>query len=213
MTSPSDTVVRPSDEKLTVLRDCWACGTGMDLDQKPPKCLACGADNPCGDGPGTKRQPPSNKNPLLAQIREDCRNTGFDWPSNATDHSGPPERVIYSGDAISHAAWHRAKLLRMLDERDAEIARLRSSSETSEGYSQAYADQMRTALLQLMPWAAANSTPEKIITQALLPPSSSKKADDRRTQVCDCDIGLCCKANRRTNQYCRIQPPSQSEPE
>lgn len=44
-----------------------------------------------------------------------------------------------------------------------------TDNETSEGYSQAHADQMRAALLQLMPWAAINSTPEKIITQALLP--------------------------------------------
>jgi hypothetical protein len=74
----------------------------------------------------------SKESPLLAQIREDCRNTGFDWPSNSTDRSVPPERVIYSGDAIRHAPWHRSKLLRMLDERDAEIARLRSSHETCE---------------------------------------------------------------------------------
>jgi hypothetical protein len=33
------------------------------------------------------------------------------------------------------------------------------------------------------------------------------KAGEQRTQVCDCDVGLCCKTNRRTNQYCRIDPP------
>lgn len=44
-------VIRTADEKLIMLRDCWACGTGMDFDQKPPKCLACGADDPCGNGP------------------------------------------------------------------------------------------------------------------------------------------------------------------
>lgn len=63
----------------------------------------------------------SNEQSLLAKIREDCGNTAFDWPSNSTDRSVPPERVIYSGDAILHAAWHRAKLLRMLDAKQAKI--------------------------------------------------------------------------------------------
>lgn len=40
-----------------------------------------------------------------------------------------------------------------------------------------------------------------------------ESVEEQRTQVCDCDVGLCCKANRRTNQYCRIQPPASSEEE
>jgi hypothetical protein len=45
----------PSSEPgLTCLRDCWACGTGMDYDQQPPRCLACGAIDPCGNGPAPK---------------------------------------------------------------------------------------------------------------------------------------------------------------
>lgn len=71
---------------------------------------------------------PSKELALLTQIREDCKQVGFDWPSNDTVRSGPPERVIYSGDAIRNAAWHRSKLLRMLDERDAEIARLKANA-------------------------------------------------------------------------------------
>lgn len=33
---------------------------------------------------------------LLDTIREQCQQVGFDWPSNDTVRTGPPERVIYS---------------------------------------------------------------------------------------------------------------------
>lgn len=57
-----------ADENLTRLRDCWACGTGMDFDQKPPKCLACGADDPCGDGPERFKQHPLDMQGFVAEI-------------------------------------------------------------------------------------------------------------------------------------------------
>jgi hypothetical protein len=48
-----------------------------------------------------------------------------------------------------------------------------SAPPPGEGYSQEYADQMRTCLLHLLKdWAAPDSTPEKMITAALMPPAS-----------------------------------------
>lgn len=59
----------------------------------------------------------SPSNSLLDQIREECARVGFDWPSNDTRRSGPPERVICSDpSATRNAVWHRSKLLRMLDD-------------------------------------------------------------------------------------------------
>jgi len=43
------------------------------------------------------------------------------------------------------------------------------------------------------------------------PEPTTQKAEVQRTQVCDCDVGLCCKSNRRTNQYCRIDPPASND--
>jgi hypothetical protein len=36
---------------------------------------------------------------------------------------------------------------------------------------------------------------------------SSQKAEEQRTRVCDCDVGMCSMASRASDQYCRIQPP------
>lgn len=94
------TPVEP-EQPLTVLRDCWSCGTGMDLDQKPEKCLACGADDPCGDG-----RPAEKATETLGE--ELARKSTF----KAEKAAAPPKPIRYAhtiGGMLPHpeGAWLR----------------------------------------------------------------------------------------------------------
>jgi hypothetical protein len=78
---------------------------------------------------------------------------------------------VYGVDSKWHTPIEALERIRKIVEQAIKGA----ASPPGEGYSQAYADQMRTALLTLLKdWAAPDSTPERIITQALLP--STKRA-------------------------------------
>lgn len=67
-----------------------------------------------------------NTEEFLSIVRQHCEGVGFDWPSNNTQQSGPPERVTYQDEAcIRDAVWERAELFKLLiaeQDRAAELA-------------------------------------------------------------------------------------------
>lgn len=79
---------------VTRLRDCWACGTGMDYDEHLEFCQACGAKDPNGEG----RSPPPLWRPPDGTIDGDGVWRGGKWHPNhpenhAIDHTVDGEGV------------------------------------------------------------------------------------------------------------------------
>jgi hypothetical protein len=76
----------------------------------------------------------------------------------------------------------------------------RIHSELARGHSSAALAVVAAALEH-------RALPDCIACDVVTLNQNAQKAEEQRTRVCDCDVGMCSMASRASDQYCRIQPP------
>lgn len=54
---------------LKRLRDCWECGQSQDFDTPPRVCIACGAEDPCGEAQSVEAHSPGTETAPLGLSR------------------------------------------------------------------------------------------------------------------------------------------------
>lgn len=112
---------------ITRLRDCWACGTGMDLDERPAKCQACGADDPCGDGSSPKAPLPSNEQ-LYAVGKRECWKLGEHYSRHSLAMTA--EGLDKKSDIAAELAVRDAEIERLQQQLQAMTERKDAVNET-----------------------------------------------------------------------------------